>query len=192
MTRLRFTIDGDPVGKARPRSSARVVTVDGRPKALVHVHSDPAMVKAEHRVADAFRRYYPAHRPASGPIMLRFTAVFAIPDSWPKALREAAERGVVYHTSVPDKDNVEKLIVDGLNAVAWVDDAQVQGGGVKRYGAPPRIEVDIEIISQPAVPATPAQKRRQGKVDRGEPLAPQKRGHANRSKTNIPRGLKLL
>ena len=159
MTRLAFSIPGVPKGKDRPRASARVVYKDGRPLAVVHMHSDDATSNAEKAILQEFRLRYRRHVPWTGPIMLRFTAVFPVTSEFTKAQRDAAARGELYHTGKPDKDNVEKLLVDALNGWAWVDDAQIQGGGVKRYGSTPRIEVVLEKLAQPAGTCSPADKR---------------------------------
>jgi Holliday junction resolvase RusA-like endonuclease len=176
MAVVRFTVPGVPHGKARPRATARLIYRDGRPEAIVTVHSDRAMRALEAEVLRLFRQRHPGHMPWTGPVMLRFTAVFPIPTSWPKALQQAAAEGKVYHCGTPDKDNIEKLIVDaltppqakrgkaggpkpGAQGFAWVGDGQVQGGGVKRYGLVPRIDVELESLFDAAIPATPAMKR---------------------------------
>lgn len=156
--RIAFSIPGVPKGKVRPRAQGRVVYQDGRPIAAVHIHSDDATIAAEKAVLAEFRLRYPRHVPWVGPIMLRFTAVFPVTSEFTKAQREAAARGELFHTAKPDKDNVEKLLVDALNGHAWVDDGQVQGGGVKRYGSPPRIDVVLERCGQ-AVHAAPSDRR---------------------------------
>jgi len=158
--KLAFSVPGLPRGKGRPRAVARLRWVAGQPEAFVDIVTPKDTRDAESAVRAAFRRRYPDHRPWTGAVMLRFTAVFPIPASWPKRLKELARRGEMYHTAKPDKDNVEKMIVDALNHVAWTDDAQVQGGGVKRYGEPARI--DVVITHHPATEreATPSERRR--------------------------------
>jgi Holliday junction resolvase RusA-like endonuclease len=156
--RLTLTVPGEPRGKGRPRASARVVQTRDGPRANVSVHTPGDTRAAEAGIASAFRARYPGHRPWTRAVMLRFVAVFPVPPSWPKYLREEAARGTVYHTSTPDTDNCWKLILDALNDLAWADDAQVQGGGVKRYGSPPRLELTLEPLGGPDLPATPGQR----------------------------------
>lgn len=182
MTTLRFTIPGEPHGKARPRSTAKVVYVGAnrQPEAIITVHSDPEMRRLEAEILRLFRERFPDHQPWTGPVMIRFTAVFPVPASWTKAQKAAAMTGKVYHQSTPDKDNIEKLIVDALtppqakrgkdpvspHGYAWVGDGQVQGGGVKRYGQVPRVEVELSSLASPDLPSTPAMKRAEAALTR--------------------------
>jgi Holliday junction resolvase RusA-like endonuclease len=146
--RIAFTVPGLPRPKGRPRAVAKLRPgAGGAPEPYVMMVTPADTQEHEAQVRAAFRRRYPEHRPWSGPIMLRFTAIFPIPQSWPRRLKEAAQRGELYHTSKPDKDNIEKLIVDALNLIAFHDDSQVQGGGVKRYGAHPRLEVQMDLLT---------------------------------------------
>lgn len=157
MTRkLAFTIPGEPKGKERPRAIA-FLDAKGRPQVRMVTPADTR--REEAAVRDLFRLRYPDHRPWTGPVLLRFTAVFETPASFNKALKEAAARGRLYAIKKPDKDNIEKLIVDALNRVAWSDDQQVMGGGVKRYGSPARVVVELERLDSDDVPPTPGEKR---------------------------------
>lgn len=189
--RIAFSVPGEPRGKDRPRASGRVVWEDGRARALVTVHSDADMVRREKAVLDEFLLRHRGHQPFVGPVMLQFTAIFETPTGWPKPLREAAQRGQIYHTSVPDKDNIEKLIVDALNGWAFVDDAQVQGGGVKRYGSPARVDIILTPLDHPAgLPTAPAQQRREERLERDGPGPRPKARGAKRTKANMNPRLK--
>lgn len=183
--RLQLVVLGEPRGWQRGRPIGRVVYQDGKPRAVVSVHTPPETRRAEREIRDLFAATFPRHVPWTRGVMLKFVAVFAIPPSWPKHLREAARRGTLYHTGKPDKDNVEKLILDSLKGLAWVDDAQMQGGGVKRYGYPPRIEVTLEPLDQPDVPATPGQRRveRASQAERDGHAPIPLHGKPNKSKT---------
>lgn len=170
MTTLKITILGDPRGWGRPTPVAKL-TADGKP--FVTMVTQKETKEAKKRVLAAFRAKYPGHVPFTGPVMLRFTAVFPVPESWPKAIRVAALSGRLYHTSKPDKDNIEKLVVDALTrpktapgkeavspyGYAWIDDAQVMGGGVKRYGSVPRVDIELTSLVDPLEPATPAMRK---------------------------------
>lgn len=182
--RVAFTVPGEPKGKGRPRAVPRIVWKDGEPEAVVSLITPPDTKEAEARVRDAFRRAHPKHKPFTGPVLLRFTAVFETPKSFNRALREAAARGTLYAIKKPDKDNIEKLIVDALNRIAFVDDQQVMGGGLKRYGTPARLEISFEPLDSPDVPATPGQKRNEARQQDELPLRPGKPRRANPSKSS--------
>jgi len=167
---------------------ARVVWKDGKPMAITTVYSDPATEQAEAAVLAAFKRAHPDHRPWTGPVMLRFTAIFEVPPSWPEKVKRAALTGRLYHTTKPDKDNIEKLITDALNGHAWADDGQCQGGGVKRYGSPARVEVELTSLADASLPPTPIEKSAERRVAEGKPLraAAPKRRNSAKAKSDTP------
>lgn len=193
MTRLSFIIPGEPRGKDRPRAVASIVYRDGEPEAVVRLVTPSATREAERRVLQAFRLAHPRHAPFTGPVLIRFVAVFGVPSSWPNRLKEAAARGTLYCVKKPDKDNIEKLVVDALKGFAWVDDQQVMGGGIKRYGSPARIEVTIESLVAADVPATPGQQRLEARVAAGEDVTatrPKRRAQTKSSLRNLPAPLR--
>lgn len=53
------------------------------------------------------------------PVTLRVETYRELPKSRPKSVDEEPD------TYTPDVDNISKLLLDALNGVAWVDDAQV-------------------------------------------------------------------
>lgn len=145
--KFNFSIPGRPRGKGRPRFSR-----NGR------TYTPAETVAAEREIAQLWKLKFPREAPLSGPVMLRITAVFAIPKGFTAAQREAAMRGEIYQTGKPDFDNLAKLVSDSLNGLAWHDDAQVMGGCIKRYGEPERVDVTIEELHNPV--ETPVDKRR--------------------------------
>jgi Holliday junction resolvase RusA-like endonuclease len=191
--RVFFIIPGKPRGKARPRSTARIVWPkdrNGEPRAIVTVYSDPDMEALEAEVLRRFRAAAgPAHQPHTGPIKLNILAVMPIPQSFSAQTRALALQGKVWHRGTPDLDNIEKLIADALNRIAWIDDGQVavvtKG---KRYGEPERVEVTIEALDQPPGARTPAQRDLEKRLALGglEAVLPRKRGQGKGSKTKKP------
>ena len=111
--KVEFTIPGKPFAKQRPRATARggfarVFT----PKETVSFERTVGMIAAQHFAA-----------PISGAIRISVIAVFQVPESWSK--RKKAGMLGEWHTQRPDLDNCLKAIKDGLNRIAWTDDAQV-------------------------------------------------------------------
>lgn len=185
--RVAFQISGHPVftKDGVPRAKGRARAVPGQHpngELFVRLITPADTREAEAAIRAAFRRKFPDHKPFTGPVLLRFTAVFETPRSFNRALKEAAKRGTLMATRKPDKDNIEKLIVDALNGVAFVDDQQVMGGGMKRYGSPARIEISFEPLDSPDVPATPGQKRTEKAQQAALPLGPGKRPRSNAPK----------
>lgn len=132
---LRFMIPGKPMGKQRPR-----VTHTG------HVFTSKETVAYENLVKLCFREEYPDWTPTESEIVMHIWAYFPIPESWSKKKKQDALDGKI-HPRKPDWDNIGKIISDGLNAVAYADDAEVYLCTVeKRYSETPGVHVLIEIV----------------------------------------------
>lgn len=142
MTAYRFTIPGKPYAKRRPRAGyshklGRSITYDA-----------PGNAEAEQSVAHYAGRAIPA--PIEGPVKVQIVAVFEMPKSWSK--RRRAEMLGQYHTQKPDRDNVEKWILDGMNRVAYADDGQAADGHtVKIWGE----RAETIVVVSPAAGAFP-------------------------------------
>lgn len=132
MTRLDFTVSGEPQGKGRPRMTKQGHAYTPRNReALIALHAQQAM----------------AGRPLiEGPVKLTIVATFPIPKSYTKGKRLAAECNAIRPTSRPDVDNIAKL-ADALNQVVWLDDKQVVELRVgKFYGGAPSTQFIVEEI----------------------------------------------
>jgi Holliday junction resolvase RusA-like endonuclease len=108
--RVTFTIPGKPFAKQRPRATrqGRIFT----PKETVSFERTVGQIAAQH---------FPA--PITGPVRLTVISTFETAPSWSKKKR--AELLHRPHCQKPDLDNCLKALKDGLNRIAWVDDAQV-------------------------------------------------------------------
>lgn len=70
-----------------------------------------------------------------------------VPASWSKKRRAAALSGEIRPTGKPDLDNCIKLIFDGLNKIAWLDDSQVVTlTASKRYDTTPATFMQIAEV----------------------------------------------
>ena len=131
---LRFTVPGEPVAKGRPR-----FTGTGRS------YTPAKTKKFENLVRLAYSMQYPDRDPAEGAIELTVRAYFSIPKSWSKKKQAEAATEQMKKISKPDLDNCLKAVQDGLNGVAWKDDAQVADTHTsKRYSTRPRVDIIIE------------------------------------------------
>ena len=90
-------------------------------------------------------------KPLAGPIFLGLTLIFPRPKSHyrsGKHSHELKKTAPKWHTGRPDKDNVDKFVMDALNNVFWVDDSQICSSVTyKLYGDKPRTIVEIEELN---------------------------------------------
>lgn len=118
MTRVDFVVPGEPVSKAR----ARFTGYGSKARA----YTPEKTRAAEDRVAQAFRQ-------AGGRFESDKEATFAVDITFYNGTRQRR-----------DVDNMIKLVLDGLNKIAWVDDTQVmEVAARKRFG--PKAEARTEV-----------------------------------------------
>jgi Holliday junction resolvase RusA-like endonuclease len=138
---IEFTIPGRP--SAWQRTNA---FIDKRSGKLLK-STPKEMAAAQKAVATLCRFAMRTMPPLAGALRLEILCVYAIPPSWPKWKRQAAIDGKVWKVTVPDHDNLVKLISDALNGIAYADDGQiVKSSFGKRYGSPERTEVRITAL----------------------------------------------
>lgn len=134
---LEFVVPGQPRGKGRPRF-ARV----GKG---VRAYSTDNDVAHESSVAYLARQ---AGQMLDGAVAIHIKAHYRIPKSFSRKKREQAIDGALRPTTKPDLDNVVKAILDGLNHVAYADDAQVvEVQAQKQYGTDPHVEVCVQELT---------------------------------------------
>ena len=155
MARVSIIIPGKPSRWQRPGQSGGQRFTDKKAKA----GKDAIAVEA--------KRCYQGRKPATGPVIVRVLAIFAIPPSWPEKLKRAAREGRVMHVTDPDLDQIVKQVKDALKGIAYVDDNQVVGypNSAKRYGYPERTEITIEPLPQAEDEVTPGQRRLEKRVE---------------------------
>lgn len=110
-------IPGKPQAKQRPRL--------GRWGAYT-----PAPTQAfERKVAAAAKKA--GVLPVGGKVVVNTAYIMPIPKSWPKYKKLALDRKE--HLQKPDKDNLDKCVLDGLNGHAYFDDSQVFMGTPAKF-----------------------------------------------------------
>lgn len=108
-------------------------------------YTPPRTLAGERSVAQAAHPLF--GWPLSGPVELEATFVWRYPKSWPADKVAAARDGKIAHLHVPDVDNLLKLVQDGLNGIAYVDDSQiVKVTGWKRYGEESQTLVTVKDL----------------------------------------------
>lgn len=130
-------VPGEPV--AQPRARHQAFGKDGQllrsrktGMPFVRVYTPDAKVKPwKERIATFAMRAGVRNLQHEGPVRVQVQAYFARRKSL-EAL--TAPDGPVPHTDKPDKDNLEKAILDALKPTGlWRDDCQVYAGGVEKW-----------------------------------------------------------
>lgn len=135
MMQVKFTIDGEPKGKGRPRFSK------GR------VYTPEKTASYESLVALAYRNAAKGYKFTS-PVLVKIYAFHKPPKSASKKVNTDMLCGLIRPTKKPDLDNIAKIVLDGLNKVAWDDDVQVVEMIVgKFYSTEPYVMVVVEELT---------------------------------------------
>ena len=130
MNSATIFMDGQPIGKGRPR-----FTRMGR------VYTPEKTRKFEHKLAAIASNYMMLHQlePTTEPCIMIIQAQFEIPKSWTKKKKLAAAMGDI-NPGKPDIDNIAKIVLDSFNGVVFEDDAQVVDLSVNKcYGLEPSL-----------------------------------------------------
>jgi len=129
-----FVVTGKPNGKGRPRASTR--------GGFVRMYTDAKTLGYEAAIADEAARAMGEMEPFETPVQMQVSCYYPIPKSWSKKKRQDAVDGELYPKVKPDLDNVAKAVLDAINGIVYVDDAQVINlVATKRYATDPRVEV---------------------------------------------------
>lgn len=135
MKTVRFTVPGQPRGKGRPR-----FTRSG------HAYTDNETKEYESRIAWCYLEQVGDYTFLDdSPLRVSVTAIMQIPKSTTKKKQAAMLNGEIAPKTKPDVDNILKIVLDGLQGVAFKDDKNVtESQIIKIYGSQPKIEVSIQ------------------------------------------------
>lgn len=132
----KFTIDRKPFGKQRPRFGKW------------GTYTPPETTAMENYIKMCYNNQIGIM--FSGEVKLTLNFYYPIPKSVTKKVLKLITDGKKRPTVKPDIDNVEKIVLDSLNKVAFPDDAAVVSITSDKWYAidsEPRIEVEIEEIT---------------------------------------------
>ena len=139
---IKFTVPGIPKGKERPR----VCRINGRsltytPKQTTQYEK---LVRASYTAVSKIFFFFDKDTP----LEISIIALFSIPKSVGKKLKNSMLTGDILPIKKPDSDNIVKIILDALNGVAYWDDSQVcRVYFEKIYAEKPETKVIIKEIS---------------------------------------------
>lgn len=133
-----LTILGKIKGKSRPKFFRR-----GN---FVGTYTPDQTVSYENLIKLMYYEKYGKEDPVSGPVKLTLVAYFEIPKSFSRKKQLDAENQRIYPTKKPDFDNIEKIICDALNKIAYKDDSQiVENHTYKLYGREEKLKITLEM-----------------------------------------------
>jgi Holliday junction resolvase RusA-like endonuclease len=143
--KVSFTVYGEPLAQKRPR--ARIHGKHAR------VYDDPKSVKAKDTLAVIIQQNSPP-RLLAGPLKVDILFCFGRPKSHFGTGRNA---GVIkksapqYKWNKPDRDNLDKLVLDAMSGIIFHDDAQACDGRLRKIftDTKPRIEIKVEELEPP-------------------------------------------
>lgn len=129
--KVKFTIPGIPVPKARPR------VVRG------HAFTPKKTKDYEALVQDVYNLTVGEYLGDSA-IVATIDLYFPIPESYSKSKKRRIADGEIKHTKRPDVDNCAKAILDALNEVAYKDDSQIVESRItKHYAVDGDVRADV-------------------------------------------------
>ncbi len=137
ITRIEFSVAGVPAGRPRPRARA-VKTKGGKWIATIY---QPKRGKSKHGDWGNAEHWYAAVKAAAlnqlppepwvGPVQLDVDAYFPRPG---RLLKKSSPAGRIPHEGKPDRDNIDKSVMDALKAVGLLkDDSQVCAGRITKW-----------------------------------------------------------
>ena len=145
---IRFVVPGELRGKQRARSrvltkrNGEVVRGKGGRPIITH-HTPDQTVDYESNVAVWYRSVRTGP-PTDAPVILLLDITHMVNADWPLWKRTLISMAKMLPVRKPDGDNIEKIVKDALNKVAWNDDTQVVATMKrKRFGDEPGVSVTI-------------------------------------------------
>lgn len=136
---IEFVVEGQPQGKQRPKFK--------RMRSYVTTYTPQKTKSYEEKVKKSYMEQVGDYKFSDVPIEVHITAYFEITKSFSKIKKEYAIQNIIKPIKKPDIDNICKVLLDGLNGVAYDDDKVVTDLIIrKRYSYEPRVEIRIKEV----------------------------------------------
>ena len=123
MKQIIFTVPAVPVAQPRARASS----FGGH--ARIYNDSKHPVMAFKAAVMMAFSREH-SGEPLTGPLRCDITFVMQRPKG---LIWKSRPMPRAYHAKKPDRDNLDKAVLDSLKSLAWADDAQVCQGEIQKW-----------------------------------------------------------
>lgn len=158
---ITFTVPAVPVAQPRPRATqghnghARMHEVTSIKNPITGERKPHPIAAFKATVRQAFEKAH-SGAPLQGPLRVNVIAIFPRPKSMLWKTRPMPREP---HTIKPDRDNLDKAVLDALKSLAWVDDCQVCAGEIQKWIAAgneqPHVEILIESMIETLEDAKP-------------------------------------
>lgn len=132
---LHFYVEGNPVGKGRPRFR--------RTKNFVQTYTDSKTAAWEEKVKSAAKQAMGDTPPLEGPVSVYGYFGLPVPASHSKKRTTACLEGREAPSKKPDLDNMAKAVLDAMNGVVFKDDSQIINLHLKKVYS---IEVGVNVL----------------------------------------------
>jgi Holliday junction resolvase RusA-like endonuclease len=130
---LELRVPAVPVAQPRVRAAARfgkaTMYTPTKIKAADGSKKDHPIVAFKATVRMAFERKF-SGSPFIAP--LRVDCCFVMPRPQ-KLMRKSDPPGRIPHAQKPDRDNLDKAVLDALKGLAWTDDCQASSGLIEKW-----------------------------------------------------------
>ncbi len=144
--KAEIVIEGQPVGKGRPKFARQGQFVKAYTPEKTADYEE--LVRTIYRLKAKDEHFRTVYFQKDIPLRIHIRAYYKIPKNTAKALRADMLDGKIRPLVKPDFDNVEKIICDALNGIAYQDDKQIVENYMQKfYSDKPRVEVTLEEIS---------------------------------------------
>lgn len=143
---ITFFVQGDPKGQPRAKAFHR--------NGFTRVY-DPATAEGWKSQIAIAAKPFAQFVPLSGPVLANLEFYFARPKSHYRTGKNAGElkpNAPQWHTTKPDRDNLDKAVLDALSQLGmWNDDCQVCAGTIQKKYIPtphsrPGVNVSLWLI----------------------------------------------
>ena len=134
---VTYLVEGNPVGKGRPKFARR-----GN---FVSTYTPTKTRDYEDLIKDAARKAMGSNELLETPVTVAIYITVPIPSSYSKKRTEACLNGSERPIKKPDIDNVAKCFLDAMNEIVYKDDTQVLTLHItKVYGTVGMVEVMVK------------------------------------------------
>lgn len=138
-TPITFIVPAVPVAQPRARAA-----IQGRHARVYNARGPIDAFRASVRLAASWAF---EGAPISGP--LRVDAIFVFPRTQGQ-IWKTKPMPRIRHAKKPDRDNLDKAILDSLTGLLWLDDAQVCDGRIEKWIASgdeqPHVTITVSLL----------------------------------------------